>query len=173
MATSSRKKQSSKPRTRKRVASERSSRSARSTTRNGSQLGTYTVPRGDVSVAVPPFWTLRQTNEDLEVESPGKTTSVIVTVFKDDGSGNRLDAREYLQHFLETAHTKRAPKLNGSNRTHAKARFRDPDGDIWHASVLANKKTLLFATCNSSLPSTGKEAKLGIHVLESLKLKSR
>jgi len=38
--------------------------------RNGqSNPGTYTVPRGHVSIAVPTFWTLRQTNDDLEIEA--------------------------------------------------------------------------------------------------------
>ncbi|HYD16777.1 MAG TPA: hypothetical protein VEB03_02110 [Candidatus Nanoarchaeia archaeon] len=138
---------------------------------NHKQTGLYTAPRGNVTIAVPAFWSLRQTNDDLEVESPTGKTSVIVTAFQSDGSSKRLDAREYLQHFMETAQTKSKPKLNGNTRQHARARFRDVDGDNWEVLFLSNGKTLLLATCNSSLPSTGKEAKVGVTVLESLKLK--
>ncbi len=150
----------------------RTSHTKSTSSKNGtkSKPGTYISPRGDVSVAVPAFWTLRQTNDDLEVESPTGSTSVIVTAFKQDGKAV-LDAREYLAHFLETAHTKSRPKLNGNTKAHAKARFRDPDGDNWEVLFLSNGKKLLLATCNSGLPSADKEAKLGLHVLDSLRLK--
>lgn len=137
----------------------------------GHAKGVYTAPRGDVSIAVPPFWTLRQTNDDLEVESPTGGTSVIVTAFQRPGSPERLDAREYLQHFLETAQTTSKPQLNGASRQRATAKFRDVDGDNWKVLFVSNGKTLLLATCNTSLPMTGKEAKLGLSVLDSLELK--
>jgi hypothetical protein len=164
------------PRVKKSTSKRTSSKPATSRSKtnkpNGNHVvGMYTAPRGDVSIAVPPFWTLRQTNEDLEVESPTESTSVIVTAFKGETGNKRLNAREYLQHFLETAQTKGSPKLNGSTSTKATARFRDLDGDNWKVLFLSNGKTLLLATCNSSLPITGKEAKLGLRVLESLKLK--
>jgi hypothetical protein len=145
-------------------------KSTRSKNGNRSKTGIYLSPRGDVSIGVPAFWTLRQTNDDLEVESPTGSTSVIVTAFKRDGK-TKLDSREYLAHFLETAHTKSRPKLNGNTSAHAKARFRDVEGDNWEVLFLSNGKTLLLATCNSGLPSNGQEAKLGLAVLSSLKLK--
>ena len=158
--------------TSKRTSSKPSISKTKTTKANGNHAaGLYTAPRGDVSIAVPPFWTLRQTNDDLEVESPTESTSVIVTAFKGENGNKRLNAREYLQHFLETAQTSGKPKLNGSTSTKATARFRDPDGDNWKVLFLSNGKTLLLATCNSSLPPAGKEAKLGLKVLESLKLK--
>lgn len=165
------------PRIKKSTSKRTSSKPATSkaktkTAANGNHAaGVYTAPRGDVSIAVPPFWTLRQTNDDLEVESPTESTSVIVTAFKGENGNKRLNAREYLQHFLETAQTKSKPKLNGSTSSKATARFRDLDGDNWKVLFLSNGKTLLLATCNSSLPPAGKEAKLGLRVLESLKLK--
>jgi hypothetical protein len=164
------------PRIKKSTSKRTSSKPVTSKTKtskaNGNHAaGLYTAPRGDVSIAVPPFWTLRQTNDDLEVESPTESTSVIVTAFKGESGNKRLNAREYLQHFLETAQTTGKPKLNGSTATKATARFRDPDGDNWKVLFLSNGKTLLLATCNSSLPLAGKEAKLGVRVLESLKLK--
>lgn len=133
--------------------------------------GTYTVPRGHVSIAVPTFWTLRQTNDDIEVEAPSGSTSVIVTAFQRNKGYRALDAREYLEHFLETApkngNLKRAP----GSRQRAVARYKDPDGDSWNVAFIANSSTLLLATCNTSLPSVHKEAKTGVSVLESIRLK--
>ncbi len=139
--------------------------------KNGKALGMYTVPRGHVTIAVPPFWTLRQTNEDLEVEAPTSSTSVIVTVFQRSKDSGPLDARVYLEHFLETApHNGRAKVVNGS-KLRAAARYKDPEGDNWNVLFLTNGETLLLGTCNSSLPATNKEAKTGLTVLESLTLK--
>ncbi len=133
--------------------------------------GTYIVPRGHVSIAVPPFWTLRQTNDDVEVEAPSGSTSVIVTAFQRKKGYRALDAREYLQHFLETAPKNGALKRTPGSRQRAQARYKDPDGDHWTVGFIANGSTLLLATCNTSLHSTHKEAKTGVSVLESIRLK--
>lgn len=143
---------------------------ARKTTRNKIAAGTYVVPRGHVSLAVPTFWTLRQTNDDIEVEAPSGSTSVIVSAFKRKGF-RALDAREYLGHFLETAPKNGNLKRSPGSKQRATARYKDTEGDNWSVSFIANASTLLLATCNTSLPSTNKEARTGISVLESIRLK--
>ena len=142
----------------------------KSTSSKKSVAGTYTVPRGHVSLAVPPFWTLRQTNEDIEVEAPSGSTSVIVTAFQRKGV-KTLDAREYLAHFLETVPANGSLKHAPGKRTRASAKYKDPDGDYWNVAFIANTNTLLLATCNSSMPTRHREAKTGISVLESVRLK--
>jgi hypothetical protein len=143
------------------------------TTRKQGTPGIYTVPRGHVSVAVPPFWTLRQTNDDLELEAPSETTSVIVTAFKQDKTTGPLDARDFLKRFMQTAPSNGRGKVEKGTRQKATARFRDPEGDHWQVMFLSNGKTLLLATCNTSTPLVSREAKTGAQVLDSLKLKSR
>ncbi len=133
--------------------------------------GTYIVPRGHVSLSVPPFWTLRQTNDDIEVEAPSGSTSVIISAFKRNKGYGALDAREYLKHFLEKAPKNGNLKRGTATRHVASARYKDIDGDNWNVAFIANKSTLLLATCNTSLPSTQKEAKTGISVLDSIRLK--
>jgi len=135
-----------------------------------SATGTYTVPRGHVSIAVPTFWTLRQTNDDLEVEAPSGSTAVIVTAFQRNGRNELLDAREYLNHFLETAPKNGRLKMERGTNKRAVARYKDPEGDHWDVAFVTNGNTLLLATCNTSFPSSHKEAKTGVQVLESLKL---
>lgn len=142
---------------------------ARKTTKK-SAAGTYIVPRGHVSIGVPSFWTLRQTNDDLEVEAPSGSTSVIVTAFQRNGRNQPLDAREYLDHFLETAPKNGRLKMERGTKQRAVARYKDPEGDHWDVAFVTNGNTLLLATCNTSFPSSHKEAKTGIQVLESLKL---
>lgn len=141
--------------------------------KNGASAGLYTVPNGNVSIAVPSFWTLRQTNDDLEVEAPSGNTSVIITAFQRQKEFKSLDAREYMQHFLETANSNGRPRTENGTKQRSAARFRDVDGDNWEVLFLTNGNTLLLATCNSSEPRTGKEAKVGLHVLSSLKLKGK
>ena len=134
-------------------------------------VGTYTVPRGHVSLAVPPFWTLRQTNDDIEVEAPSASTSVIVTAFQRNKGYRALDAREYLKHFLETAPKNGRLKQDGGTRNRALARYKDPEGDSWNVMFIANSSTLLLATCNTSLSPTHKEAKTGVSILDSIHLR--
>jgi hypothetical protein len=149
------------------------SRSGHKTTRKHSNPGIYTVPRGHVSIAVPTFWTLRQTNDDLEIEAPSETTSVIVTAFKQDKTTGPLDARDFLKRFMQTAPSNGRGKIEKGTRQKASARFRDPEGDHWLVMFLSNGKTLLLATCNTSAPPVSREARTGAQVLDSLKLKPR
>jgi hypothetical protein len=143
------------------------------TTRKHCNPGIYTVPRGHVSIAVPTFWTLRQTNDDLEIEAPSETTAVIVTAFKQDKTTGPLDARDFLKRFMQTAPSHGRGKVEKGTRQKASAKFRDPEGDHWRVMFLSNGKTLLLATCNTSAPLVSREARTGAEVLESLKLKSR
>lgn len=136
-----------------------------------SAVGIYTVPRGNVSIAVPSFWTLRQTNDDLEVEAPSGATSVIVTAFQRNGRATALDAREYLGHFLETAPRNGRLSKDRGTKQRATARYKDPEGDSWEIVFVTNGRTLLLATCNTSVASSHKEAKTGLQVMDSLKLK--
>lgn len=133
-------------------------------------MGTYIVPRGHVSIGIPPFWTLRQTNDDLEVEAPSGATSVIVTAFQRNGRNQPLDAREYLDHFLKTAPSNGRLRKERGSKLRAAARYKDPEGDHWEVAFVTNGTTLLMATCNTSLPLTHKDSKTGLQVLSSLKL---
>jgi hypothetical protein len=135
--------------------------------------GTYTVPRGHVSLAIPPFWTLRQTNDDLEVEAPSGATSVIVTAFQRNGRSQALDARECLEHFLETAPKNGRLQREHGTRQRATARYKDPDGDSWQVAFVTDGATLLLATCNTSFPKTNKEAKTGFQVLDSVTIRNK
>ncbi len=150
-------------------------RSTKSQSRKSSKLsaGTYTVPRGHVSLSVPAFWTLRQTNDDLELEAPSGATSVIVTAFQRNGRSQSLDAREYLGHFLETAPKNGRLQRDHGTKQRASARYKDPDGDYWEVAFVTNGTTLLLATCNTSFPSTHKEAKTGFQVLESVTVRKK
>jgi hypothetical protein len=149
----------------------RATRPATKKSKRKPATGTYIVPHGHVSLAVPPFWTLRQTNDDIEVEAPSASTSVIVTAFQRNKGFRALDAREYLKHFLETAPKDGRLKLDRGTRSRAQARYKDTDGDSWNVMFIANSNTLLLATCNTSLPATHKEAKTGTSILESIHLK--
>lgn len=140
---------------------------------NGHQPGTYIVPRGHVSIAVPTFWYLRQTNDDIQVESEASETTVIVTAYHRNPDVKPLDARDYLQHFLDTAPVAGRLQTGESTKKQASARFRDEEGDNWFVRFLSNGETLLLATCHSNRPLTSREGKTGVAVLDSIKLKAR
>jgi hypothetical protein len=140
---------------------------------NGHQPGTYIVPRGHVSIAVPTFWYLRQTNDDIQVESEASETTVIVTAYHRNAGVKPLDARDYLQHFLDTAPVAGRLQTGESTKRQASARFRDEEGDNWFVRFLSNGETLLLATCHSNRPLTSREGKTGVSVLDSIKLKAR
>lgn len=135
--------------------------------------GSYVTPKGNVTIGVPAFWTLRQTNDDLEVESPSCKTSVIVTAFQRDNGVAKLDAREYLRHFLESAPIKGRPGARKGGPSRAQSRFRDPEGDHWEIEVLSNGDTLLLATLNSSLPPRSQELKIGSGILGTITLNGK
>ncbi len=135
--------------------------------------GSYVTPKGNVSIGIPAFWTLRQTNDDLEVESPSRKTSVIVTAFQRENGVAKLDAREYLEHFLQSASMKGRADAGQSGRSRAQSRFRDPEGDHWEIDVLTNGDTLLLATLNTSLPPRSKEPRVGAEILRTITLNGR
>jgi hypothetical protein len=146
---------------------------ARKAAKNAFNPGTYTVPRGHVSIAVPTHWTLQQSNDDLQVESEQSETTVIVTAYQRTAGVKQLDARDYLEHFLETAPAAKQLKRLEVSKLKAGARFRDEEGDNWLVSFLTNGKTLLLATCHSNRPWNSHEGRTGIAVLDSIKLKAR
>jgi hypothetical protein len=141
---------------------------------SGFHGGSYVTPKGNVSIGIPAFWTLRQTNDDLEVESPSRKTSVIVTAFQRENGGAKLDARQYLEHFLQSASMKgRADARGKSGPAHAQSRFRDPEGDHWQIEVLTNGDTLLLATLNSSLPPRSQEPRVGAEILRTITINGK
>jgi len=154
-------------------ASKPSSKPSPKAADNGHQPGTYIVPRGHVSIAVPTFWYLRQTNDDIQVESEASETTVIVTAYHRNAGVKPLDARDYLQHFLDTAPVAGRLQTGESSKKQASARFRDEEGDNWFVRFLSNGETLLLATCHSNRPLTSREGKTGVAVLDSIKLKAR
>ena len=131
------------------------------------------MPRGHVSLAVPTFWNLRQTNDDVQVESEASDTSVIVTAYHRNAGVKPLDARDYLQHFLETAPVAGRVQSGTGTKQQATARFRDPEGDNWFVRFVCNGETLLLATCHSNLPLTSRDGRTGLAVLDSVKLKAK
>jgi hypothetical protein len=140
---------------------------------NGFHPGTYIVPRGHVSIAVPTFWSLRQTNDDVQVESEASETTVIVTAYQRTDGVKALDARDYLKHFLDTAPVAGRLQTGDSSKQKASARFRDEEGDNWFVRFISNGQTLLLATCHSNRPLTSRDGKTGVAVLDSIKLKAR
>jgi hypothetical protein len=140
---------------------------------NGFHPGTYIVPRGHVSVAVPTFWSLRQTNDDIQVESEASETTVVVTAYQRNEGVKSLDARDYLKHFLDTAPVAGRLQTGDSSKQRASARFRDEEGDNWFVRFISNGQTLLLATCHSNRPLTSREGKTGVAVLDSIQLKAR
>lgn len=159
--------------TRRVPATKKTARKTVDASKNGFHAGQYTVPRGHVSIGVPPFWTLRQTNDDLELDAPSGATSVIVNAYQRNAEIKSLDARMYLHDFLERLETKGKAKIANGSKQRAGVRYRDVDGNTWELMFLSNGNTLLMATCSTTGPTTSKEAKLGVQVLNSLKLKTK
>jgi hypothetical protein len=141
--------------------------------KNGFHPGTYIVPRGHVSIAVPTFWSLRQTNDDVQVESEASETTVVVTAYHKTDGVKSLDARDYLKHFLDTAPVAGRLQTGDSSKQQASARFRDEEGDNWFVRFISNGQTLLLATCHSNRPLTSREGRTGVSVLDSITLKAR
>ena len=135
--------------------------------------GSYVTPKGNVTIGIPAFWTLRQTNDDLEVESPSRKTSVVVTAFQRENDVAKLDARQYLEHFLQSASRKGRADAGKSGPAHAQSRFRDPEGDHWQIEVLTNGDTLLLATLNSSLPPRSQEPRVGAEILRTIRINGK
>jgi len=162
----------------KKTSSKTSTRAAAKTpapkaSTNGFHPGTYIVPRGHVSIAVPTFWSLRQTNDDIQVESEASETTVIVTAYQRNSDVKALDARDYLKHFLDTAPVAGRLQTGETSKQKASARFRDEEGDNWFVRFISNGQTLLLATCHSNRPLTSREGRTGVAVLDSIKLKAK
>lgn len=157
--------------TKTKAAAKKVKRPAANPKTNHFQPGTYIVPKGHVTVAVPTFWTLRQTNDDIQVESEASETTVIVTAYHRNEGVAALDARDYLKHFLETAPVNSKVLQPEGTKKNASARFKDAEGDHWLVRFLSNGKTLLLATCHTNRPLTSREGRTGVAVVESIKLK--
>ena len=141
----------------------------RSTTKKPKhEFGSYTTTRGTMTLQVPPFWTMRQTNEDLEIHAPSGKTAVYVTSYIGNGTSHKHDAREYLKTFLHNAQIAGRARIEETGRMRAEARYKDPDGDNWILSFLTNGKRMLLATCNTSLPTKHEEASSGVRVIQSI-----
>ena len=63
-------------------------------------------------------------------------TAVIVTAFQRNGRNELLDAREYLNHFLETAPKNGRLKMERGTNKRAVAGYKDPEGDHWDVAFV-------------------------------------
>jgi hypothetical protein len=135
--------------------------------------GTYTVPRGHVSLCVPPYWTLRQSIDDIRVDAEDGETTVVLSSYQRNSDAVKLDAREYLKHFLQTAPVEgRVAAANNTARL-ASARFRDAEGGYWQVRFVSNSKTLVLATSHSNQPPASRDGRTATLVMESIQLKAR
>ncbi len=135
--------------------------------------GVYTTPRGNVTLMVPAFWSLRQTNDDLELDSPTNNTSLVVTAFKRNPGAPPLDSREYMERFLQTAATNGRRALEVSSKARTVARFKDAEKASWQVEFFTDGQTLLLATLNTSEAPRSPEARTGAAVLASIKLRKK
>ncbi len=135
-----------------------------------SRAGIYTTPRGNVSLAVPPFWTLRQSNDDLQMVSPSGEVSLILNAYQRNGS-KKLDAREYLDHLLASAPKGSRVKRETATARRAGARYKDSDGTAWYVEFVSDGKILLFAEISGPATLASPEARTALTVMESLKIK--
>lgn len=137
---------------------------------NHAHGGTYFTPKGNVSIAVPPFWFFRQTNDDLELDSPTTSTSIVVSAFQRSGRNEALDSREYMQRFLPTAPASGRKTVSLSTKPRTVAKFKDAEGANWQCEFLTDGTTLLLATLNSTEKPRSGELQTGLAVLESIKI---
>jgi hypothetical protein len=137
---------------------------------NHSHGGTYTTPKGNVSIAVPPFWFFRQTNDDLELDSPTTATSIVVSAFQRSGRVEALDSRDSMQRFLGTAPAVGRKTITLRTKPRTVARFKDSEGANWQCEFLTDGTTLLLATMNSTDKPRSPELQTGLAVLDSIKI---
>lgn len=135
--------------------------------------GTYTTPKRNVSLSVPPFWFFRQTNDDLELDSPTTATSIVVSAFQRSGRREPLDSRDSMQRFLQTAPAAGRKTVTLSTKSRTVAKFKDGEGVAWQCEFLTDGTTLLLATLNSTEPARSPEHKAGLAVLQSIKILKR
>lgn len=138
--------------------------------RNHSHGGSYLTPKGNVSVSIPPFWFFRQTNDDLELDSPTTATSIVISAFQRSGRRDPLDSREYMKRFLETAPAVGRKSVTHSTKPRTMARFKDGEGTSWQCEFLTDGTTLLLATLNTTEKPRSPELHIGYAVLESIRI---
>lgn len=135
-----------------------------------STIGTYLTPKRNVSVAIPPFWFFRQTNDDLELDSPTTATSIVVSAFQRDGRRAPLDSRESMQRFLQTAPAAGRKQITLSSKARTVAKFKDGEGAAWQCAFLTDGTTLLLVTMNSTEKPRSPEMQTAVTVLDSVKI---
>ncbi len=154
----------------KKTAAKKSVKKAVRAKANHSHGGTYLTPKGNVSIAVPPFWFFRQTNDDLELDSPTTATSIVVSAFQRTGRVEALDSRDSMQRFLGTAPAVGRKNITLSTKARTIARFKDTEGANWQCEFLTDGTTLLLATLNSTVKGRSPELQSGLAVLDSIKI---
>jgi hypothetical protein len=132
--------------------------------------GTYITPKHNVSTAIPPFWFFRQTNDDLELDSPTTATSIVISAFQRSGRREALDSRDYMQRFLQTAPAAGRKQVTLSTKARTIAKFKDGEGVAWQCAFLTDGTTLLLVTLNTTEPARSPELQTAIAVLDSVKL---
>jgi hypothetical protein len=135
--------------------------------------GTYLTPKRNVSLAVPPFWFFRQTNDDLELDSPTTATSIVVSAFQRSGRRESLDSRDYMQRFLQTAPAAGRKQVTLSTKPRTVAKFKDGEGTAWQCAFLTDGTTLLLVTLNSTEKPRSPELRSALEVLDSIKILGR
>src|SRR3954462_15393002 len=109
-------------------------KSAKKHTNNHAHGGTYFTPKGNVSIAVPPFWFFRQTNDDIELDSPTTATSIVLSAFHRTGRVEALDSRDYMERFLQTAPAVGRKTVTHSTKPRTIAKFKDGEGANWQCA---------------------------------------
>lgn len=166
-------KKAAKPARSSRTSPAKAAGKSKASTNHALHGGVYVTPRGNVSLVVPAFWSFRQTNDDLELDSPTTHSSVVVTAFKRDPESTALDSREYMDRFLRTAPAQGRKSIDLSTKSRSIARFKDSESTAWQVEFLTDGRTLLLATLNTSEAPRSPEAKTGTAVLASIKLRRK
>ena len=151
----------------KKKATKRTSRTIKS-----SKPGTYTVPRGNVSISIPAFWVFRQTNDDLQLVSPSGDVSLIVNAYSGNNKNGSLDARQSLAHLLASAPKGSRIKRDSATKKRAAARYKDSDGTSWCVEFITDGKLLLLAEISSTEKLTTPEAKTALTALDSIVIRN-
>jgi hypothetical protein len=135
--------------------------------------GTYITPQRNVTVSIPPFWFFRQTNDDLELDSPTTATSIVVSAFQRSGRREALDSREYMKRFLQTAPAAGRKQITLNTKARTIAKFKDGEGTLWQCGFLTDGTTLLLVTLNTTEKPKSPEMQAGMAVLDSVKILKR
>ncbi len=163
-------KKTSSSKTSRKSAPKKTARKSIRATNNHARGGTYFTPKGNVSLAVPPFWFFRQTNDDLELDSPTTATSIVVSAFQRSGRLDPLDSRDSMKRFLGTAPAVGRKTIALSTKPRTVARFKDAEGAHWQCEFLTDGTTLLLATMNSTDQPRSPELQTAVAVLNSIRI---